>query len=151
MLLAKRFPREWVERHQSEAMAHAYVVLAARLVTQHIDQPVGFLAVVAYRRAIRMLEVQKRGPQLTSVEKFFHLADESSPSPEQEAIYHELQSRILKAASLLPRKDRELIMLVYFNGLSAKEAGRRLGWSSSSAERHLHAALDRMRPFLSGY
>jgi len=45
----------------------------------------------------------------------------------------------------LPEREKELLSLVYYCGLDLKEAGHRLGWSSSSAERHHKDALGKLR------
>jgi len=81
----------------------------------------------------------------------FQLPDESTQTPEQEVLDKELRSRLAEAINHLPARDRALLKLICSEGLSIREAGRRLGWEKSSADRHYHAALDRMRPFFSDF
>ena len=78
----------------------------------------------------------------------FDLADESTPTPEQQAIDHDRVERLQKAMSYLSEKDRKLLELAYFEGYTVREAGRELGWQKSSADRHHQAALKRLRSIL---
>lgn len=148
LLHAKRFPREWIERHAAEVMAQARTDFAARLAAGRNDDTVNLLVVIGYRRALKVLRSQKTGPPTISIENVFHLADESTPTPEEEAIEHDRQERIVKAMSHLPERERTLLALVYFKGMSIRAAGRKLGWGKSAVDRHHQAALDRLHAML---
>jgi RNA polymerase sigma factor (sigma-70 family) len=148
LLHAKRFPREWIERHAPEAMAQARAEFAVRLAAGRDDDTVNLLVVIGYRRAIKVLRSQKSAPPTTSLETVFHLADEQAVTPEEEAIRHDREERVAKAISHLPERERQLMALVYFEQLSIRAAGRRLGWGKSVANRHHQAALDRLRAML---
>jgi RNA polymerase sigma factor (sigma-70 family) len=148
LLHAKRFPREWIERHAPDVMAQARLDFAARLAAGREDDTINLLVVIAYRRAMKVLTVERARPANTSIDGVFHLADESTPSPEDEAIDQDRQERVVKAMAVLPDRDRKLLALVYFEGMSVREAGRRLGWGKSSADRHHQAALDRLKALL---
>ncbi|HET8956152.1 MAG TPA: sigma-70 family RNA polymerase sigma factor [Solirubrobacterales bacterium] len=148
LLHAKRFPREWIERHAPEAMAQARTDFAVRLAAKREDETVGLLVVIGYRRALKVLNAERRAPSTTSLETVFHLADESTATPEEEAITHDREERVAKAMTHLPERERELMALVYFNGMSIRAAGRRLGWGKSVANRHHQAALDRLNAML---
>lgn len=148
LLHAKRFPRDWIERHAPEAMARARTDLAARIAAgKENDDVVNLLVVIAYRRALKVLRSEKSAPT-TSIETVFHLADEATPTPEQEAIERDRQERVVKALSHLPERERALLALVYFEGMSIRAAGRRLGWGKSAVDRHHRAALDRLHAML---
>ena len=127
LLHAKRFPREWIERHVPEAMAQARTDFAVRLAAGREDETVNLLVVIGYRRALKLLSSQTSRPATTSLETIFHLADESTPTPEEEAIEHDREERVAKAMSHLPERERMLMALVYFEGMSIRAAGRRLG------------------------
>lgn len=148
LLHAKRFPREWIERHVPEVMAQARTDFAVRLAAGRDDETVNLLVVIGYRRALKVLRSQKTSPATTSLETVFHLADESTPTPEEEAIEHDREVRVTKAMGHLPERERELLMLVYFKGLSIRAAGRRLGWGKSAVDRHHQAALERLKAML---
>jgi RNA polymerase sigma factor (sigma-70 family) len=147
LLHKKRFPREWIEREVPDAMAEAEKDLAARLAAGKEDNTVNLLVVIAYRRAIKMLRAQLAKPT-TSLEAVLHLADESTPSPVAEAIRHDRHERIMEAMRHLPERERMLLTLCYFNGMSIREAGRRVGWGKSSADRHHRAALEKLKALL---
>lgn len=148
LLHAKHFPREWIVRHVPEAMAQARTDFAVRLAAGRDDDTVNLLVVIGYRRAMKVLRSQKTSPPTTSLETVFHLADESTPTPEEEAIDHDREHRIVKAMSHLPEREQKLMALVYYEGMSIRAAGRRLGWGKSVANRHHQAALDRLNAML---
>ncbi|HEU5252086.1 MAG TPA: sigma-70 family RNA polymerase sigma factor [Solirubrobacterales bacterium] len=146
LLHKKRFPREWIERHVPDAMGQAEVDFSARLAAGKEDDTVGLLVVIAYRRAVKMLRAQLAKPT-ASIETVFHLADDS-PSPEEEAIRHELQERVTKAMSHLPEPERVLLTLCYRDSMSIREAGRQVGWGKSVANRRHRAALEKLKASL---
>ncbi len=148
LLHKKRFPREWIERNVPDAMAQARTDFAARLAAGKEDDTVNLLVVIGYRRAVKVLDAQLAGPPTTSIETVFHLADESTPTPEEEAIDHDREERVLKAMAALPERERALMALVYFDGKSVRDAGRRLGWGKSSADRHHRSALEKLHELL---
>lgn len=146
MLRAKRFPPAWIDQNVIDLLAQASSEYAAWL-TDHKPEPnpVGWLITCAYRRAINLLEAQQRRPASTSLDAVYHLADEDTPTPEQEVIDDDRQRRLREALGRLSRQDRRLISLVYFEERSVREAGRRMGWRKSAADRHHRAALNRLR------
>ena len=148
LLHKKRFPREWIEQNVPDVMARARVDFAARLAAGKEDDTVNLLVVIGYRRAMKVLDAQLSKPSTTSIETVFHLADESMPSPEEEAIEHDREERVLKALEALPERERKLMAFVYFDGKSIRDAGRRLGWGKSSADRHHRAALEKLHELL---
>lgn len=87
-----------------------------------------------------MLRAQLAKPT-APIETAIHLTDESSPSPEEEAIRHEPQERVSKAMGHLPEQERELLIFRYYDSMSIREAGRLVSWGKSAADRHHHAAL----------
>jgi RNA polymerase sigma factor (sigma-70 family) len=148
LLHKKRFPREWIEQNVPDVMAQARTDFAARLAAGKEDDTVNLLVVIGYRRALKVLDAQLSRPSTTSIETMFHLADESTPTPEEEAIEHDREERVLKALESLPERERRLMAFVYFDGKSVREAGRRLGWGKSSADRHHQAALEKLHDLL---
>jgi RNA polymerase sigma factor (sigma-70 family) len=148
LLHAKRFPREWIERNVPDVMAQARTDFAARLAAGKKDETVNLLVVIGYRRAVKVLDAQLAAPSTTSIETVFHLADESAPTPEEEVIEHDREERVVKAMAHLPDRERKLMALIYFDGRSVRDAGRRLGWGKSSADRHHRAALEKLHELL---
>lgn len=145
LLSAKHFTGEWIERQVPEAMAQAQADLATRIAAGRKDETVGLLIVIAYRRALKALSAERSKPRSVSVEEVFDLVDEYARTPEQIVMEGDRQARLLRAMHYLPDREKELLGLVYYGELDVKEAGRRLGWSSSSAERHHKEALVKLR------
>jgi RNA polymerase sigma factor (sigma-70 family) len=145
LLQAKRFPRRWIKESVSEIMAQASTDFAARLAVEHVEDAVSLLVVIAYRRAIKLVRTERSRPHETSIDSLFHLADESTPTPEQETLDHDRQETLVKAMGELPERERQLLSLIYFKEMQIGEAGRRVGWAKASATRHHQAALERLR------
>jgi RNA polymerase sigma factor (sigma-70 family) len=146
MLRRKRFSPEWIEENAGELLAQASKEYAAKLAAGlPADNPVGWLINCAWRRNQNLLESRTRKPRPSQLEAAFDLADESTPTPEEQALDHDRQERLRKALGHLPEKERKLLALVYFEDRSIREAGRILGWQKSVANRHHGAAMERLR------
>ena len=146
MFRSKGFPVAWVNRNAIDLLAQANVEYMEWLERHEPEQsPVGWLVTCAYRRGLNLLTSQGRGPGSTSIDAVFGLADESTPTPEQQALDDDRQRRLRKALGCLPQRERKLLSLVYFEDCSVREAGRRLGWRKSAADRHHRDALERLR------
>ncbi len=131
MFRSKGFPVAWVNRNAIDLLAQANVEYMEWLERHEPEQsPVGWLVTCAYRRGLNLLTSQGRGPGSTSIDAVFGLADESTPTPEQQALDDDRQRRLRKALGCLPQRERKLLSLVYFEDCSVREAGRRLGWRS---------------------
>lgn len=147
-LHSKHFPREWIKSHVPEVMAWARSDFAARLAAGREDETVNLLVIIGYRRALKVLRGDHSGPPTTSIENLYHVADESTPGPEEEAIEHDRQERVMKAMSRLPERERKMLALVYYEGMSIRQAGLKVGWKKSVADRHHKAALARLEALL---
>lgn len=147
LLRAKGFPAPWIDRHSLDLVAQAASEYAAWMKTHEPEKkPVGWLITCAYRRALNLLTSQRRRPPTAAVEDVaLAVADESLPTPEQAVLDDERQRRLREALECLVPKERRLITLVYFEGHSIRDAGRRLGWGKSAADRHHRSALERLR------
>jgi RNA polymerase sigma factor (sigma-70 family) len=145
MFRSKGFPLAWVNRNVVDLLAQASLEYAEWLGNhESAESPVGWLVTCAYRRGLNLLSSQNRRPPSTSIDAVFHLADESTPTPEQQALADDRQERLRAALDCLPQRERKLLALVYFEDCSVREAGRRLGWRKSAADRHHQAALERL-------
>ena len=145
-MLAKKFSAAWIAENARDLLGQASVEYAEWLKDHPpARSPVGWLLNCAYWRALNLLDSETRKPRTASLDAVFHLADESTPTPEQQVLNADLQRRLYKALSHLPDKECELLTLVHFGHMSIREAGRRLGWQKSAADRHHTAALKKMR------
>lgn len=146
MLRRKRFSPQWIEENVNDLIGQAATEYAQKLaVGLPAENPVGWLINCAWRRNQNLLDAHSRKPSQSSLDDAVQLADESTPSPEEQAIEHDRQERLRRAMSCLPSKERELLALVYFEDCSIREAGRILDWGKSAADRHHGRAMKRLR------
>lgn len=145
MLRRKRFSSEWIEANAADLLAQAQNEYAARLAKgEPARNPVGWLITCAWRRAQNLLDSERRKPRPFSLDMAFHHVDESIPTPEEVVLDADRQERLRKALRHLPEKECRLIALVYFEDHTIREAGRKLGWQKSAADRHHRAAMERL-------
>jgi RNA polymerase sigma factor (sigma-70 family) len=146
MMLRRKFSAVWIEENAADLLAQANVEYAEWLTENPpARNSVGWLLNCANWRAINRLAEQGRRPTSTSLDAVLHLADESTPTPEHQALDHDRRERLKAAIGVLPKKEQKLLALVYFRDLSIREAGRKLGWQKSAADRHHKAAMDKLR------
>jgi RNA polymerase sigma factor (sigma-70 family) len=145
LMLARHFSAVWIARNVRDLLGQANIEYAEWLKeNQPARNPVGWLLNCVYWRAQNVRETESRRPPTASLDAVFHLEDESTPDPEQQALDHDRQRRLREALGHLPEKERKLISLVYFEDYSIREAGRKLGWQKSAADRHHKAAMEKM-------
>ena len=144
-MLRRRFSAVWIAENASDLMAQANVEYAEWLEDNPpARNPVGWLLTCAYRRAQNLLDAETRKPSTAPLDSVFHLADESTPTPEQQALDHERGERLRRALGHLPEKECKLLALVYYGDHSIREAGRKLGWQKSAADKHHKRALEKL-------
>jgi RNA polymerase sigma-70 factor (ECF subfamily) len=87
-------------------------------------------------------------PDRSAIQLADRLAASRSSSPSRQVLRRELRQRVRDALDRLPPNDRELLVLMYLEQLSAAEAGAVLGVSDKAVTmRHLRA-LDKLRRLL---
>lgn len=146
LMLRKKFSAVWIAENARDVLGQANMEYAEWLENNPpARNPVGWLLTCAYRRAQNLLDSQTRKPSEASLEAVFHLPDEATPSPEQQALDHDRQKRLREALSFLPEKECKLLALIYFEDHSIREAGRKVGWQKSAADRHHNWALEKLR------
>jgi len=102
----------------------------------------------AQKRSLRREEHQGMAMPDQSVIALVDRIASSQTSPSRATMRRELRQRVRSALDRLGPDDRELLVLVYLEQLSAAEAGDVLGISEKAATmRHLRA-LDRLRRLL---
>jgi DNA-directed RNA polymerase specialized sigma24 family protein len=142
-MLGAKVPRLWITQHAQEALGQALIEYLEWMATNGpARNPTGWLCTCAYRRTLNLGDSERRRPRLDPLDTVFHLPDERTPTPEQEAIDHDRQERLRKAMSHLPEKEVKLVALVYYGNNSIREAGQKLGWEKSAAARHHDTAMD---------
>ncbi|MGC1853223.1 MAG: sigma-70 family RNA polymerase sigma factor [Solirubrobacterales bacterium] len=144
-MLARKFSAVWIAENAKDVLAQAHIEYMEWLEENPpAKSPVGWLLTCAYRRALNLFDAQRRKPSMASLESVFHLADGSTPTPEEQALDNDRQKRLREALSHLPDKECKLLALVYFEGMSIREAGRKIGWQKSAADRHHDWAMEKM-------
>ncbi len=145
LMLAKKFSAVWIQENTADLLTQANIEYGEWLDDNPpARKPVGWILTCAYRRALNQLDTETRKPPTAPLDSIFHLADDSTPTPEQVALDHDRQRRLRDALSHLPRKEAQLLALIYYEDYSIREAGRQLGWRKSAADRHHTAAMEKM-------
>lgn len=145
LMLARKFSAAWITENARDLLGQANIEYAEWLERNPpARNPVGWLLTCAYRRALNLLDSERRKPRPVSLDSVYHLADESTPTPEENALDNDRQGLLRKALGHLPPKERKLLALVYFEGMSIRGAGRKLGWQKSAADRHHRSAMEKM-------
>lgn len=126
--------------------AKEYAVAVGRGETIH--NPGGFIVDIGYKRALDALGKEQRTPQLDNIDEAITLADPHSPQPLQELEEKEERSQLYEAVSHLDPDERRVIALVFFEGLSGREAAKPLGTSESTSLRRLRSAQTKLREWL---
>lgn len=146
IMLGAKFPKAWIAEHSREVLGQAHVEYLEWLeANPPARNPIGWICTCAYRRAQNIRDSERRRPNLDSLDTVFHVPDERTPTPEQEAIDRDRQERLRAALSHLPEREVKLLVLVYFEDNSIREAGRKLGWQKSAADRHHNRAMEKLR------
>jgi RNA polymerase sigma factor (sigma-70 family) len=147
--LRRKFSADFTTRHADDLIAKAakeYVAAEAR--GERIENPGGFLVDVAYKRAIDALRKEGNDPELDELEAASTLPDPSVADPSEELEREEVRSQIYEAIAHLEGEERQVIALVYFEGMSGRESAGPLGVSETTALRRLRSASAKLREWL---
>jgi RNA polymerase sigma factor (sigma-70 family) len=146
-LIRKGFSPRFIEDFGEDLFAEAELdVLKLLAEGKEVYTPPALLIHCAWRRTQNHLDRRGRRPQSVSLEAVVERASGDS-TPDEEILTTEFRERMREAISHLPQSEREVIRLVYGEGMSCREAGKRLGWGKSKAHRKHADAMRRLRPF----
>ena len=73
------------------------------------------------------------------------LRDERAEDPADAAQWNELERHVARRVSALPPRQREVMVLITYEGLKPREVSRMLGISEANVYSTLHAARERLR------
>ena len=101
---------------------------------------------ILIREAKRYSKRQKRKEQIL---KIFALKSKVDlhivPKQEENLKRHDLQQEILKALEHLSINQRDVVILIYMQGMSVDETAKVLGKASGTIKSHLNRALQKLR------
>jgi RNA polymerase sigma factor (sigma-70 family) len=148
-LRRKRFSPQFISRHAEDLFGQATLEYSRKLAEGvEIENPPGWLIECAWRRTKSQLEAEAHSPRVVSTEKTGPLADESSHDPEDVLLVEDRSRKLREAVGQLSLNQRRLLALSYFEGFTVREAGRRLHWHSSKAQRAHEGAKQRLYELL---
>lgn len=148
-LRRKRFSPQFIYRHAEDLFGQAALEYSRKLAGGvEIENPPGWLIECAWRRTKSQLEAESHSPRVVSTEKSGPLADESSHDPEDVLLDEDRARKLREAVAQLSVNQRQLLAMSYFEGFTVREAGRRLHWHSSKAQRAHEGAKERLYELL---
>jgi RNA polymerase sigma-70 factor (ECF subfamily) len=104
---------------------------------------IGKIVINAFRDRLRRRDPDGRLPESAG--------DASSLGPVAEAVHRELGEAVAAAVSRLPHRQREVLILRVYEGLSTQETANVLDVSLESVRTSLHHARESLRVKLSSY
>lgn len=146
LLRRRHMSPQFIDRHGEELFAQACFEYTRRAAEVRIDQPPAWIVTCAWNRTKSLLESEDYRPRLVSMESLDWEDDRAGP--EETFLEEDRSRRVQEAVEELPLYQRELLALSYFEDESVREAGRRLGWTASKAQRAHEAAQKRIFKFL---
>ena len=106
-----------------------------------------YLFTLGRSRALDLLRRRRKFPAVDP-EDVKDVLPYDGPTPEEEVFRHETAEKVNAAVDALPEAERMAVRLVYFEGLSYKEAGRVLGKSAKQTDNLLVSAKKRLKKLL---
>jgi RNA polymerase sigma factor (sigma-70 family) len=146
--LRKRMSREFFERHGEDLFAQAAFEYSRQIDEgKEIRNPVAWINICGWHRAVSLLETRNWRPRMVSGESLAELPA-SSATPEEEVLGEDRFRKVHEAVEQLPAYQRKLLALCYFKDESVRAAARKLGWTPSKAQRAHEAAQRRLYELL---
>ncbi len=156
---------DWVPRNlrtMAKEIEEAYSQLEGKLhrapTDEEIAQELGLssdklksvMSQLSYSSVIALDDLVRTQGGEDEVSLISAIEDESSPRPDKRYEEEEEKEALLEAVKSLPERERQIIILYYYRGMTLKEIGNILGVSESRVSQ-LHAkAIFRLRNYLHG-
>ncbi len=106
-----------------------------------IHSPAGYLLRVAVNIALDIQRRQAKSLPIDEVSELMEMAD-VAPGPEQTAEARSSMERLRRHIDRLPKRQRQVVLLVHWESIEQKEVARRLGVSLRTVESDLKKAHD---------
>jgi RNA polymerase sigma factor (sigma-70 family) len=142
-----KYGAEFIYNHADDmlAKAHAEYVKCVKNGVD-VENPIGWTVNCARLRTQSFIEAQKASPEV-STEKLLELVDREAPTIEQLAEDMHRAREIRRAVNSLRKQEQQIIALTYLEGMSVREAGRRLDWPEVTARRRFKSAMKHLEEF----
>jgi RNA polymerase sigma factor (sigma-70 family) len=148
-LRRKRMSPQFVERHGEDLFAQACFEYSRRVSEgEEIANPPAWIVTCGWHRTVGLLETRDWRPRMVSTESIAEPIDDEEATPEATFLAEDRGRKVREAVEELPAYQRKLLALSYFEGVSVREAGRRLHWTASKAQRAHEAAQKRIHELL---
>jgi RNA polymerase sigma factor (sigma-70 family) len=148
LLYKQRYHPQFIAKNLEELLATAHLEYVRYAKKEEIEDPVAWTVHCAYRRLQNFLTRNNYAPREVSSEMLGELADQDTPTPAQIAEDTDRARKVRSAIEKLDIEQRQLLALVYFEGLPVEVAADRLGWHVSRAWRLHRMATKRLKALL---
>jgi RNA polymerase sigma factor (sigma-70 family) len=147
MLARRRFPPDFIENHADDVLAKAHLeYVRCEVRGDEIEEPITWVIHCAWRRAQTFVTAPKVSREVT-IEKLPEQEDREAPTTEQLAEDLHRAREIRRAVDSLKEQEQQVIALTYLEGMSVREAGRRLDWPEAKARRRFKSAVKHLEEF----
>lgn len=144
-VLRRYFRKRVPVDHVDDLVQEVFLNMQARRAGSSIENLEGYLFAVAANVLIRYRSAARR----TTPVPFDSDPDETGPSdslsPERLLLGNEALRRAIAVLEDLPMRTRDILLLHRFEEMTYAEIARRLGISVSAVEKHIMAALRRLK------
>ena len=113
-------------------------------------QPRSWIMSVAHHKIVDVIRSRRRTSSMTDPADYetLDLLPADQTSTEEQVVQNLERERILKALSVLPEAQREVIMLAYFEGYSQSEMAKKLDQPLGTIKTRVRLAMQKLRSTL---
>ena len=113
-------------------------------------QPKSWIMSVAHHKIVDLIRSRRRTSYMTDPggDETLELLPSGQASTEEQVEQSLQRERILKALTLLPEAQREVVMLAYFEGYSQSEMAEKLGQPLGTVKTRVRLAMQKLRAAL---
>jgi RNA polymerase sigma-70 factor (ECF subfamily) len=137
--------RDWAE----DALQEAYVSLWHHAASYRAERgaPLAWMATIVRNRALDRLRRRREGVPLDAVPDFAERAD-PGPTPLEQALRSDAARALQACLDRLGERQRQAILLAYFDGLTHEELAAHLGVPLGTAKSWVRRGMERVRECL---
>lgn len=115
--------------------------------------PRSWIMSVAHHKIVDLIRSRRRGLTMTDPAEYetLDLLPSGQISTEDEVEHNLERERIMKAMSVLPEAQREVLVLAYFEGYSQSEMAKKLGQPLGTIKTRVRLGMQKLRTVLERY